>query len=474
MSFFLPLLFLGLNLASITNGDDQQFVYNGFAGANLSLDGTAMVTPDGLVELTNDEIRVKGHAFYPSPLHFRESPNGTVRSFSVSFVFGIVPTFSDLSSGHGIAFLIAPSENFSNAFSVQYFGLFNNETNGNSNGHMFAVELDTVRNREFEDIDDNHVGIDINSLRSLRSYHAGYYDESGMFRNLTLASMEAMQLWVDYDRETTQINVTMAPLGMAKPMRPLLSATYNLSGLLMEPAYIGFSSSTGAASARHYLLGWSFNINGPAPAIDISRLPKLPRVGPKSDPSKMLKIILPVATATFLVAVGAALFILVRRRMRYAELREDWEIEFGPHRFAYKDLFRATKGFQNKNLLGTGGAGRVYKGMLLGSKQEIAVKKIPHNSKQSMKQFVAEIVSIGCLQHRNLVRLLGYCRRRGELLLVYEYMSNGSLEKRGPDGGPWKWWAHERRFGPAQSEAVQLAGCGRTGLSRPGPCGLMA
>ncbi|CAI0388295.1 unnamed protein product [Linum tenue] len=45
-----------------------------------------------------------------------------------------------------------------------------------------------------------------------------------------------------------------------------------------------------------------------------------------------------------------------------------------------------------------------------------------------MKEFVAEIVSMGRLRHRNLVHLLGYCRRKGELLLVYDYMPNGSLD----------------------------------------------
>ncbi|OEL32648.1 L-type lectin-domain containing receptor kinase IV.1, partial [Dichanthelium oligosanthes] len=46
-----------------------------------------------------------------------------------------------------------------------------------------------------------------------------------------------------------------------------------------------------------------------------------------------------------------------------------------------------------------------------------------------IKEFVAEVVSIGQLQHRNLVQLLGYCHRKGELILVHEYMSRGSLEK---------------------------------------------
>jgi serine/threonine protein kinase len=46
-----------------------------------------------------------------------------------------------------------------------------------------------------------------------------------------------------------------------------------------------------------------------------------------------------------------------------------------------------------------------------------------------MKEFVAEVVSLGRLRHRNVMHLLGYCRRKGELLLVYEYMPNGSLDK---------------------------------------------
>lgn len=57
------------------------------------------------------------------------------------------------------------------------------------------------------------------------------------------------------------------------------------------------------------------------------------------------------------------------------------------------------------------------------------MKKVSHESRQGMKEFVAEVASIGRLRHRNLVQLLGYCRRKGELLLVYDYMPNGSLDK---------------------------------------------
>ncbi|KAJ8636689.1 hypothetical protein MRB53_010956 [Persea americana] len=89
----------------------------------------------------------------------------------------------------------------------------------------------------------------------------------------------------------------------------------------------------------------------------------------------------------------------------------------------------ATKGFRNKELLGIGGFGRVYRGMLPRSKIEVAVKRVSHESKQGIQEFIAEIVSLGRLHHRNIVQLLGYCRRKGELFLVYDYMPNGSLDK---------------------------------------------
>jgi serine/threonine protein kinase len=169
-------------------------------------------------------------------------------------------------------------------------------------------------------------------------------------------------------------------------------------------------------------------MNQPAPAIDISKLPKLPRIGPKPH-SKLLEITLPVASATFVLALVTVIFLVIRRKIRYAELREDWEVEFGPHRFSYKDLFHATEGFKNKHLLGVGGFGRVYKGVLRKSKSEVAVKRVSHESRQGMREFIAEVVSMGRLRHKNIVQLLGYCRRKGELLLVYDYMPNASLDK---------------------------------------------
>jgi serine/threonine protein kinase len=425
-------------------GAAVEFAYEGFRGAGLSLDGMATVTPAGLLLLTNDTNMAssqrndtgmsKGHAFHPEPVRFRRPPAeagaaGAVSSFSTTFVFAIVSEFLDLSTS-GFAFLVAPSTDLSTAMPQQYLGMFNGTDNGDARNRIFAVEFDTVRNPEFADINNNHVGVDVNSLNSTAAAAAGYYDDDGdgAFRNLSLISREPMQVWVDYDAAATVVTVTMAPARRPRPKRPLLSAKVNLSTVIADTAYVGFSSASSIVLVKHYVLGWSFSLGGEAPALDYAKLPKLPRIGPKPR-SKALTIALPIATTAAVLAAVAVGFLFLRRRRRYAELREDWEVEFGPHRFAYKDLYDATGGFKDKQLLGAGGFGRVYSGVLPAFRTRVAVKKVSHESRQGMKEFVAEVVSIGRLRHRNLVQLLGYCRRKGELLLVYDYMPNGSLDK---------------------------------------------
>uniref|UniRef100_A0ACD5XA63 Uncharacterized protein n=1 Tax=Avena sativa TaxID=4498 RepID=A0ACD5XA63_AVESA len=425
-------------VAAVLQGDDdgKQFVYSGFTGSNvsLSLDGTAVVTPSGLLELTNGTAQLSSHAVHRTPLSLRSSsPGGGVRSFSASFVFGIIPPYPD-QSGHGIVFFVGKAD-FSTALPSTYLGLLNRANNGNATNHIFGVELDTIQSIEFKDPNDNHVGIDVNSLESVAVHPAGYYDDEtgGAFRDLLLISGKAMQVWVDYESVSTEIRVFLSPLkNGAKPSTPLVSARRNLSEVLVDPAYAGFSSSTGTLRSRHYLLGWSLAIDGPAPLIDIGSLPKLPQFGfgaKQALSNVLLEIVLPIVTAVLVLSVVAVVILVVRRRSKYAEVREEWESEFGPHRFSYRDLFLATEGFKSKTLLGFGGFGRVHKGLLPKSKLEVAVKKVSHGSRQGIKEFVAEVVTIGRLRHRNLVQLLGYCRRKGELLLVYDYMPNGSLDK---------------------------------------------
>ncbi|XP_054782447.1 L-type lectin-domain containing receptor kinase IV.1-like [Prosopis cineraria] len=407
----------------LVSGDDTSFVFNGFRSANLTMGGDASVNSNGLLQLTNETKMHVGHAFYPSPLVFTNTS-----SFSTTFVFAIRPFYPAV-SGHGIAFVISPTKAFPGARPGQYIGLFNETTNGDPTNHVFAAEFDTMQTSEFGDIDNNHVGIDINGLNSTISAPASYCINGSHFQNLSLISGLPMQAWVDYDGGSKQINVTLAPINVKKPETPLLKLSLDLSHVLTYSSYVGFSSSAGSLLTSHYVLGWSFKLNGVAQNLDVSQLPKLPRIIGGTKQSVILSIGLSLLSHCLLFLVISSVFYYRYRKRKFSEVVEEWEQEYGPHRFKYKDLYIATKGFGEKELLGCGGFGKVYRGTMPGSKIEVAVKKVSNESRQGVREFVAEIVSIGRLRHRNLVPLLGYCRRRGELLLVYDYMPNGSLDK---------------------------------------------
>ncbi|KAL8460249.1 hypothetical protein ACS0TY_031968 [Phlomoides rotata] len=108
--------------------------------------------------------------------------------------------------------------------------------------------------------------------------------------------------------------------------------------------------------------------------------------------------------------------------------RESEKVKIGVlPEFTFAALAIATDQFHENNLLGRGGFGPVYKGNL-GNGKEIAVKRLSAASGQGMQEFVNEVIVISKLQHRNLVRLLGWCIQNEEKMLVYEFMSNKSLD----------------------------------------------
>ncbi|CAN1177099.1 L-type lectin-domain containing receptor kinase VII.1, partial [Linum perenne] len=110
-----------------------------------------------------------GQAFYPSPIPTTTITNSSslLRPFHTSFIFSIVPPTRPLLPGHGFAFLFSPVIEIRGATSSQHMGLFNLTNNGNLRNRVFAVEFDVLMNQEFNDLDDNHVGIDPQPVRRI-------------------------------------------------------------------------------------------------------------------------------------------------------------------------------------------------------------------------------------------------------------------------------------------------------------------
>ncbi|PON45826.1 Serine/threonine protein kinase [Parasponia andersonii] len=428
MEKILILIWVFLLLQNPVESEPEELFFAGFdhvGSTNLTLDGSSKIDKNGILKLTNDTLRVLGHAFYSTPFMLKNSTTGKALSFSTAFAFAIVPEYPKL-GGHGFAFTISPSKDLRGALPSQYLGLLNSTDMGNFSNHIFAVEFDTVQDFEFGDINDNHVGIDINSLVSNASTPASFFDDkNGSKRqDLSLKSGKVIQAWIDYDGDKTQLSIKLSPFS-TKPSSSILSFDVDLSPFFEDSMFVGFSSSTGLLASSHYIFGWSFKINGEAKSLALNALPSLP--APKKSHTTLVLTVL-MAALVFTILVSGTVFYIIRK-IKNRDVIEAWELDIGPHRFSYKELKEATRGFRDKELLGFGGFGRVYKGTLPNSNTQVAVKRISHESKQGLQEFVSEISSIGRLRHRNLVQLLGWCRRRGDLLLVYDFMPNGSLDK---------------------------------------------
>ncbi|WRX13437.1 Protein kinase domain - like 10 [Theobroma cacao] len=308
-----------------------------------------------------------------------------------------------------------PTKRPKTSLANQYLGL----SNDTSNGQILAVEFDVVQNLELQDINDNHVGIDISSPISNISEPAAYYsaDASDINDNrnnsIILKSGKPIQAWIDYDSKEMLIN--------------------------MSTIYVGFSGSTGILTALHYVHGWSFSIGGRPQDLDPRKLPFLKTRSREVVHRKGFAVGITLASITlvFLVIIGA---IPIVRKLEMG--MRIWRIgkvnmELGDSSIL-SSFLQQGDWFGERNLVGSGGFGRVYRGAIHCTRLEVAIKRVSSGSCRGMKEFVAQITSMGRLRHRNLVQLHGWCRKEDELLLVYDYVPNGSLDKLLYQDGPLK------------------------------------
>ncbi|KAG6481088.1 L-type lectin-domain containing receptor kinase VII.1-like [Zingiber officinale] len=434
-----------------------ELLFNGFKSNDLILYGNASLEPHPsssdlasnssgrrYLSLTTYSNYSVGRALLPFPVRTKDANSSAVLPFSTSFLFSIAPVPS-VFPGHGLAFLLAPAAGTFGAVASQHLGLFNLTSNGDAAARVVAVEFDVFKNEEFRDINSNHVGVDLNSLTSVSAAAAGYWpDENGAsFVDLTLNDGTIYQAWVDY--VSGRLNVTMAPAALCrKPLRPLISVQMDLSNVFLDEMYVGFCASTGMLVERHRILAWSFsNSNFSAgDGLITTDLPNfLEQANAKSRKGLIVGFIMAAIVLLFssVVAVGLWRKWTHRKRKHKRVIEEEesedkieeWELEYWPHRIGYQEIYAATEGFSESNLIGRGGHGVVYKGILGGT--EVAVKLFSQTNSEEAKYFAAEVSSLGRLKHRNLVGLRGWCRsRRGRgatMILVYDYMENGSLDR---------------------------------------------
>ncbi|KAJ4745402.1 cysteine-rich RECEPTOR-like kinase [Rhynchospora pubera] len=169
----------------------------------------------------------------------------------------------------------------------------------------------------------------------------------------------------------------------------------------------------------------------PQEAPEVPKAPERPRKGKNKN---TVPIALGIALPLVLSSTAFAIFLLISVQRRKKSSNRINEKNFLENvnggkslLFEFSTLQKATEDFSHANKLGEGGFGAVYKGKLLNGR-EIAVKRLSTGSHQGLKELLNEVQFLSELQHKNLVRLLGVCMEKKEMLLVYEYIQNKSLD----------------------------------------------
>ena len=355
------------------------------------------VTPD----VSKDSIEnYSGRAFYWKPFRlWSRSKNLTTANFNTTFVLRISPRTTP--GGEGLSFILAADTTLPQNSEGQWLGIVNASTNGSPEANVVAVEFDTRKSYP-EDIDNNHVGLDVNTI---------YSEPQVSLTNLSvnLSSDSDIKATVQYDGKNMTVYVAS---------KLVFSLPFNLSHYLPEEVFVGFSASTSNNTELNCIRSWEFY------GSDIDD---------GDDDLELLWLWITVSAAV-LVLSGIFFYLYWQRKQAlfaedpYPGLEDQIKgSSTAPQKFLLKGLRKATGNFNHKNKLGKGGFGTVYKGLL--ANKEVAVKRISKNSSQGKQEFIAEVTTIGSLHHKNLVRLIGWCYERRELLLVYEFMPNGSLDK---------------------------------------------
>ncbi|XP_021726093.1 L-type lectin-domain containing receptor kinase IX.1-like [Chenopodium quinoa] len=383
-----------------------------------------------------------GRASYKQAVRLWDKSTNKTTNFTTHFSFNITQADKNPNYyGDGLAFFLAPfyvsadAPEESSGGCLGLIGGASKSCNVTSTYPFVAVEFDSYHNKwdpGFSwDPSNDHVGINVNSV-----YSKANFTVTDGLKNRSTANA-----WITYDSSTRNLSVYLSY--DANPVfdgESSLSYVIDLRSVLPERVRVGFASATGANYELHNILSWDFNST--LEDIDISVTPppqnytsNQASTRPSKKNSKAAVVGGSVAgISVTIIGLGAVAFMWWRRKSGgnnddiNFEMDDDYDQDTGPRRLTYSELIRATNNFPEEGKLGQGGFGGVYRGYLSDLSRDIAVKKISRGSKQGKKEYVSEVKIISRLRHRNLVQLLGWCHELGDLLLVYEYMPNGSLD----------------------------------------------
>ncbi|KAK1575608.1 hypothetical protein Q3G72_006905 [Acer saccharum] len=378
-----------------------------------------------------------GRAMYLYPIRFLDTTTNTTASFSCRFSFSILPS-SMCPFGDGFAFLITSN---ADSFSTSngYMGL-----PGSPEDFFFAVEFDTSYDPSLGDINGNHIGIDVKTVISFASVDV----ES---RGIDLKSGRHITAWIEY-RDSLKLIRVWAGYSQIRPTNPVLVAQIDLSKQFKEYMHVGFSAANGQGSAVHIIDSWRFKTFAPYPSVNPIDMVEqgdcfmcdTADSGYGDVRERKTKIRdkaiefggLAAFVFSIIAIVGVISFLLVRNKRHFRRNKQGqqacpMQTNRVPTKLSLAKIKSATMGFNRNRIVGEGASATVYKGSLP-SGGAVAIKRFnkANRFECTRNPFNTEFGTMaGCLRHKNLVQLQGWCCEGTELVLVYEYLPNGSLDR---------------------------------------------
>ncbi|KAL6508623.1 hypothetical protein OROGR_023334 [Orobanche gracilis] len=406
---------LTLLFVVISHGAPLSFNYQQLSDTGNTLNLIADVTRDGeVLQLTRYEKDSLGRVTYYKQLHLWDKNSGKVTDFTTHFYFTI-NTPNKSYRGDGITFFLAqPNFPLPVPRDGSGIGLVSrtqlNDPNYTNEHPFVAVEFDNVINDG--DPAYEHVGIDVDSINT--AYTTQWF---------TSKDERGYDAYINYNSSSNNLSVTVTGYKDNITIQQHLFRVVNLRDVLPDWVEFGFTSATGWFYEYHTLSSWSFNSSMDFEAHN-------------GESKTSLVIGLSVGAGVLFGVLGVTWVVTRKLRNRGMEdvldfdlaMDYDFERNTGPRKFSYEELARATNNFAKEEKIGEGGFGGVYKGFIRDMNIHVAIKKVSQGSKQGVKEYASEVKIISQLRHKNLVQLIGWCHQQNDLLLIYEFEENGSLD----------------------------------------------
>ncbi|CAH9114314.1 unnamed protein product [Cuscuta epithymum] len=235
----------------------------------------------------------------------------------------------------------------------------------------------------------------------------------------------------------SQVHIT----GLSWELGPRLKMDFQFYPIFVDNSSSSEFNKSEVLRIMSFFTGWLLPDNdlyGPYELLGFNLLGSYSNYIPLPNPSHGLSkgalagIIIGSIGGALTVSAFVSLLVLRFHMRRYRLVSKKGQMSKitikidGVKEFKFEELTSATENFNCSNLVGQGGYGKVYRGILADG-TVVAVKRAQEGSLQGKKEFLTEIELLSRLHHRNLVSLLGYCGEEGEQMLVYEFMPNGTL-----------------------------------------------